>query len=128
MTHHFSADERYEDEIPFQLYWCIVNFTLTGIITVYVIMGSGFLNGPLSLGQLGTWDFGLWDFMKFEKIFIVQNSVAFYSTITTIFISSITSLVLFFIMKKYNVAEVEEEEHELALSDVESQHVDPAVT
>ena len=82
------ADENYENETPFQLYWLACNFALTLLLTFFVMVGSDNLAGvnifeTLSLGDLS----------------VVQNRNVFIAIISTIFATGILSQIIFFVMK-----------------------------
>ena len=98
----FSVDDCYQTEAPFQIFWFVANSSIIVVLTILIKTMRAQHTG-LSVRLFNT-TLNL----NLHKILNLKAAVIeyfFIEAITTIFLTGILSLLLFFLMKQFKCAE-----------------------
>jgi len=104
------VDENYEDEAPFQVYWCFINCILVSVLAVFVNVDPRLLQ-TISLDAF--------NYFELDQVAIVRHPLFgvfdFNTFVVTILLTGILSQLLFFLMKHFKYAELPITEDDLSL-------------
>ena len=88
-----SVDECYHAEAPFQVFWFVVNFSITVVLTILI-----------KAKVVSTTLMKLQNFLNM-KAAVIEDEPVFILVVSTIFSTGILSLLLFFLMKRFQSAQ-----------------------
>ena len=94
---HLSVDECYHAEAPFQVFWFVVNFSITVVLTILIkkpeveVFGETKNLDPHNVLNV--------------KNAMINSEIFFPLVVSTIFSTGILSLLLFFLMKRFQSAQ-----------------------
>ena len=100
-----SVDECYHSEAPFQVFWFVVNFSITVVLTILIetMRPHGFDNGKVKAFS-NTLNLDPQNVLN-TKAVVIESRIFFISVVSTIFLTGILSLLLFFLMKRFQCAQ-----------------------
>ena len=90
-----SVDECYHAEAPFQVFWFVVNFSITVVLTI-LIKKEEVVKNTLKLDLQNVLNM---------KAAVIDDEGFFILLASTIFVTGILSLLLFFLMKHFQSAQ-----------------------
>ena len=100
-----SVDECYHAEAPFQVFWFVVNFSITVVLTILIEMLRPHLSNKSEMEMSSTiLDLDPQNVLNM-KAAMIENLIFFKSVVSIIFVTGILSLLLFFVMKRLQCAQ-----------------------
>ena len=102
----FSVDDCYQTEAPFQIFWFVANSSIIVVLTILIKTMRAKDNDQHN--DLSVKLFGTTLNLNLHKILNLEAAVVeyfFIEAITTIFLTGILSLLLFFIMNRFKCAQ-----------------------
>ena len=102
----FSVDDFYDTEAAFQIFWFVVNSIITVVLTILIETMKAQSPNKRNVISINVFITTLnLDPHKILKINTAVIENFFIEVITTIFLTGILSLLLFFLMKRFKCAE-----------------------